>query len=227
MPCWGVELQWEQKRFLLHWFCVPVIWTGAQWASVGTPHTGHVQGPLEQIPPCVMVTQHLPLHTRRPDLAQNVEMLKDHPLLSKQPTTAANLSQNMNAAVKPRRKHTRRRVGVSKLTKPVDRSTDSYFTRKRRNNDVCCTVVSNIHTYSFLSSFISAALYDVARCVHGLCLLVLSSPRVKLPFLWWALVKRSFISRWALGGASQWKIQRYSLLGLNKLYSSIVSSANK
>ena len=48
---------------------------------------------------CVMVTQHLPRHTRRPDLAQNVDMLKDHPLLSKQPTAAANLSQNMDAAV--------------------------------------------------------------------------------------------------------------------------------
>ena len=133
MPCWGVELQWEQKRFLLHWFCVPVIWTGAQWASVGTPHTGHVQGPLEQIPPCVMVTQHLPLHTRRPDLAQNVEMLKDHPLLSKQPTTAANLSQNMNAAV------TEAYAATCWCVK-TDSSTDSYFTRKRRNNDVCCTV---------------------------------------------------------------------------------------
>ena len=36
-----------KKSFLFRWFCVPVIWTGAHEASVGTPHTGHAQGPLK------------------------------------------------------------------------------------------------------------------------------------------------------------------------------------
>ena len=36
-----------KKSFLFRWFCVPVIWTGAHEANVGTPHTGHAQGPLK------------------------------------------------------------------------------------------------------------------------------------------------------------------------------------
>ena len=41
MPCWGVEQQWKQKGFFFCWFCVPVIWTGTNGASVRTPHARH------------------------------------------------------------------------------------------------------------------------------------------------------------------------------------------
>ena len=42
----ALQLQWEQSSLLFCRFCVPVISTGVHGASVGSPCTGHVQGPL-------------------------------------------------------------------------------------------------------------------------------------------------------------------------------------